>query len=78
MGVNLNDNNAEYFADLILQKVGQLVNERNILRRELSKNSYGSLENNKEFVRAFQENIISDTISNEKIERLEHILMMRG
>ena len=74
----MNDNNAEYFADLILQKVGQLVNERNILRRELSKNSYGSLENNKEFVRAFQENIISDTISNEKIERLEHILMMRG
>ena len=74
----MNDNNAEYFADLILQKVGQLVNERNILRRELSKNSYGSLENNKECVRAFQENIISDTISNEKIERLEHILMMRG
>ena len=77
MGVNLKENNAEYFADIISQRVGQLINERNILKQELSRNSYGSLEHNKEFVRAFQENIISEAISNEKIERLEHILMMK-
>lgn len=75
MGANLND--AEYFADTISQRIGQLIDERDILRRELSRNSNGNLTHNKEFVRAFQENIISNAASNEKIERLEHILLMR-
>ncbi|MDY6400626.1 MAG: hypothetical protein SPL10_06900 [Synergistales bacterium] len=75
MGVNLND--AEYFADTISKRIGQLIDERNILRRELSRNSSGNLEQSKEFVRLFQENIISNAASAEKFERLEHILLMR-
>ena len=75
MGVNLND--AEYFADAISKRIGQLIDERNILRRELSRNSSGNLEQSKEFVRLFQENIISNAASAEKFERLEHILLMR-
>ncbi len=76
MGLNLND--AEYFADTIAQRVGHLIDERDVLRRELARNSSGSLAQNKEFVRAFQENIISNAAAAEKIERLEHILLMRG
>ena len=56
MGISLTD--AEYFADTISKRVEQLINERDILKRELSRNSDGSLEYNKEFVRNFQENII--------------------
>ena len=76
MGVNLND--VEYFADTISKRVEQLISERNNLRLELSRSSKGNLANNKEFVRAFQENIISNYIASERIERLEHILMMRN
>ena len=76
MGANLND--ADYFADTISRRVEQLINERNNLRYELSRNSDGNLEHNKAFVREFQENITSNDIAAEKITRLEHILMMRN
>lgn len=72
MGISLTD--AEYFADTISKRVEQLINERDILKRELSRNSDGSLEYNKEFVRNFQENIILNAAAAEKITRLEHIL----
>ncbi len=72
MGISLTD--AEYFADTISKRVEQLINERDILKRELSRNSDGSLEYNKEFVRNFQENIILNAAATEKITRLEHIL----
>lgn len=71
-------NDAEYFADAISQRVGQLINERDLLRRELSRNSSGSLEHNKEFVRAFEENIISSSIAADRIAKLEYILAVRG
>ena len=72
MGLTLSD--AEYFADTISKRVEQLINERNNLRLDLSKNSNGSLEHNRAFIRAFQENIISNAIFSEKITKLEHIL----
>ena len=48
MAVNLND--AEYFADTIMSRVEQMLNEREILRRELSRKSDGTLEQDKAFV----------------------------
>ena len=76
MGVNLND--VEYFADTISKRVEQLINERDSLRRELSRRSDGNLEHNIAFVRAFQENIISNAAAAERIVRLEHILAIRN
>ncbi len=75
MAVNLND--AEYFADTILSRVQQLINERNILRRELARKSDGTLEHDKAFVHAYQNNIIDNAMSDEKIARLEHMLSVR-
>ena len=75
MPVNLND--AEYFADKILQRVDQLINERNILKRELSRRSSGSLEQEKDFVRTYQDNIINAASASDKITRLEHMLMLK-
>lgn len=74
MPVNLND--AEYFADKILQRVDQLINERNTLRDELARRSKGTLTNEKDFVRAYKDGVISGASASEKIMRLEHILML--
>lgn len=75
MPVNLND--AEYFADKIFQSVGQLINERNILKRELARRTDGTAGYEKDFVRAYQDNIISMVSSSENIIRLEHMLMLK-
>ena len=75
MAMNLND--AEYFADTISNRIDQLLNERKILRRELSRKSDGTLEHEKSFVRAYQDNIINIAISADRTARLEHILAMR-
>ena len=75
MAVNLND--AEYFADTIMSRVEQLLNERDILRRELSRKSDGTLEQDKSFVRAYQNNIIDNAAAADKITRLEHMLLTR-
>lgn len=75
MAVNLND--AEYFADTIMSRVEQLLNERDILRRELSRKSDGTLEQDKSFVRAYQNNVIDNAAAADKITRLEHMLLIR-
>ena len=75
-GTTLND--AEYFAGEISKQVGQLLNERDNLRRELSRRMDGSLEHDKAFVRCFQENVISASASDGRIARLEKILLMKG
>lgn len=71
-------NDAEYFAGEISKQVGQLLNEREILRRELSRRSDGNLECDRAFVRCFQENIISGATAADRITRLEKILLMKG
>ena len=71
-------NDAEYFIDTISKRVEQLINERNTLRLELSRRSNGNLEHNKAFVCAFQESIISSAAADERIAKLEHILMIRN
>ncbi|MBR1658571.1 MAG: hypothetical protein IJ697_08940 [Synergistaceae bacterium] len=75
MAVNLND--AEYFADTIMRRVEQLLNERDILRRELARKSDGALEHDKAFVRAFQNNAVDNAAASEKIARLERMLSIR-
>ncbi len=75
MEITLND--SEYFVDTISKRVGQLLLERDTLRRELSRRSDGNLEHNKAFIRGFQENIISSATACERIARLERILLMR-
>ncbi|MBQ3347167.1 MAG: hypothetical protein IJG51_01815 [Synergistaceae bacterium] len=74
MAVNLND--AEYFADTIMSRVEQLINERDILRRELARKSDGTLEHDRAFVRAYQNNVVDNAAASEKIARLEHMLMI--
>ena len=75
MAMNLN--NAEYFADTISTRIDQLLNERKILRRELARKTDGTLENEKSFVRAYQDNIINNAMNADKAARLEHILAIR-
>ncbi len=75
MAMNLN--NAEYFADTISNRIDQLLNERKILRRELSRKSDGNLEHEKSFVRAYQDNIINTAMNADKSARLEHMLAIR-
>jgi hypothetical protein len=75
MAMNLND--AEYFADTISNRIDQLLNERKILRRELSRKTDGTLEHEKSFVRAYQDNIINNAMNDERTYRLEHILAIR-
>lgn len=75
MAMNLND--AEYFADTISNRIDQLLNERKILRRELSRKTDGTLEHEKSFVRAYQDNIINNAMNDERTSRLEHILAIR-
>ena len=76
MELTLND--TEYFADTISKRVGQLLNERGTLRRELSRRLDGNLEHSRDFVLNFQENIISGCIACERIAKLEKILLMKG
>ena len=66
MAANLND--AEYFADTIMNRVS---------RRELARKSDGTLEHDKAFVRAYQNNVADNSASSEKIARLEHMLLIR-
>ena len=75
MPVNLND--AEYFADKILQRVDQLINERNTLRHEIARRSSGGLEHEKDFVRAYQDNVMNMASASDKFARLEHMLMLK-
>ncbi len=74
MAANLN---VEYFADTIMNRVEQLINERNTLRRELARKSDGTLERDKAFVRAYQDSVADNSAASEKIARLEHLLMIR-
>ena len=74
MAANLN---VEYFADTIMNRVEQLINERNTLRRELARKSDGTLERDKAFVRAYQDSVTDNSAASEKIARLEHLLMIR-
>ena len=67
----------EYFADSLNERVKQLLRERDSLRRELARRYDGSIERDKEFVRACFDNIINKNIYSEKIARLEHILLTR-
>jgi len=76
MAINLND--AEYFADTISKRVDSLLNERDVLRREISRHTSGNLENNKAFVRCFQENILAGAMNEQRITKLERILLMEG
>lgn len=76
MEITLND--SEYFVDTISKRVGQLLLERDTLRRELSRRSDGILEHNKAFVRSFQESIISGATASDRIAKLERILLMRN
>ena len=75
MAVNLND--AEYFADTIMSRVEQLLNERDILRRELTRKTDGTLEHDRAFVRAYQNSVTDNASASEKIARLEHLLSIR-
>lgn len=70
-------NDAEYFADTIMSRVEHLLDERDILRRELAGRFDSTLEHNQAFVRAFQNNIIDGAAASEKIARLEHMLLLR-
>ncbi|MBR2209787.1 MAG: hypothetical protein IJ859_13355 [Synergistaceae bacterium] len=76
MDLSLND--AEYFADTISKRVEQLLAERDTLKHELSMRLDGNLENNKAFVRGFQESIISHNAAADRIAKLERILLMRN
>lgn len=75
MPMNLND--AEYLADTISQKIGQLLNERNILRRELERSINSNIGREKDFVRTYQENIVNSAINSEVTARLEHMLLIK-
>ncbi len=75
MAVNLND--AEYFADIISDRVTQLLNERKILKSELARKSSGTLEQDKAFVRAYQDNVFNNNAASTKIAKLEHLLTIR-
>ena len=74
MPVNLND--AEYFADTIAKRVEQMINERDMLRKELDRRRKGTLDHEKAFIKAYQDNIIDAALSAEKIMKLERILML--
>ena len=67
----------EYFAESLNKRVNQILHERDSLRRELARRSDGSIERDKEFVRACIDNIINKNIYSGKIARLEHILLTR-
>ena len=67
----------EYFAESLNQRVNQILHERDSLRKELARRSDGSIERDKEFVRACIDNIINKNIYSGKIARLEHILLTR-
>lgn len=74
MPINLN--NAEYFADTILKRVDQLINERNTLKMELARRSDGTLQHEKSFVKAYRDNVINIASASDKIMRLEHLLLL--
>ena len=75
MVFNLND--AEYFADTIYSRVKQLISERDILKSELARQSNGTMEQDKAFVKAYQDNVFNNDSASVKIARLEHLLMIR-
>ena len=78
MVMNIKLNDAENLADKILNRMNLFMNERKFLRHELSSKSDGNMEHTKDFVKAFQENVISNDTATEKIAKLEHILLLRS
>ena len=75
MSLNLSD--AEYLADTIYNRITQLLNERDILRKELSRQSKGTIEQDKAFIKAYQDNVFNNNLAAIKITRLEHLLSLR-
>lgn len=69
-------NDIDFYADALSERVEQLLKERYILRRELSRKSDGTIERDKEFLSVYQENIINNAIYSDKIAKLEHILFL--
>ena len=69
-------NEIDFYADALSERIENLLKERNILRRELSRKTDGTLEREKEFVRSYQENIINTALYSDRIARLEHILLI--
>ena len=69
-------NEIDFYADAISERIENLLKERSILRRELSRKTDGTLEREKEFVRSYQENIINSALYSDRITRLEHILLI--
>ena len=70
-------NEIDFYAESLLERVDQLLKERSVLRRELARNSDGTIERDKEFVRLYQDNIINSAMYSERVTRLEHILITR-
>ncbi|MBQ6773482.1 MAG: hypothetical protein IJP48_05380 [Synergistaceae bacterium] len=70
-------NEIDFYADALSERIENLLRERNILRRELSRKTDGTLERDKEFVRLYQENIINNALYDDSITRLEHILLIK-
>lgn len=69
-------NDIDFYADALSERVEHLLKERNILRRELSRQSDWTIERDKEFLMVYQENIINNAIYNDRIAKLEHILSL--
>ena len=68
----------EYLADTITHKVEQLMKERIMLRAELERRSSRSLEGEKALAAAFRASIIDGALNAARVDRLEHMLMLRG
>ena len=68
---------AEYLAGIIGEKIGQLLSERSILRKEFTRKSFGSAEQEKAFVHAYQNGIIDNALSALRAAKLEHMLMIK-
>ena len=66
---------AELTIDILAQKLDALIGERNTLRKEVKRKSFGSLEQEKAFVYAYQSRIIDSALSAMKVDKLEHILI---
>ena len=70
-------NKAEALADIISQRIEQLLSERSNLHTEFTRKSFGSLEQDKAFVHAYQTGIIDSELAEMKTAKLEHMLLVR-
>ena len=68
---------ADILADNLAKKFDSLIAERNALRSELARKSFGSLEHDKAFVSAYQNGIIDNSYAALKTSKLEHLLSLR-